>query len=146
MAAVAIADCASPGADDVIGGESGDSNQATHIIEDVLIGAAIAAFALDERVPRDTLFQVIQGLLKARQQGREDELIRAAKAEAIRLPDWDCEVCRESSPGTFELCWNCGNLSTNKVTCLSSDAEVLLTIDAATILKSQRNGRDSLRP
>jgi hypothetical protein len=146
MASVAESDCASSRADEAIGPEIGDSNQATHIIEDVLIGAAIAAFALEERIPRATLFRVVQALLEARSQGRDDELIRAAHVEANRLPDWRCEVCRESNPGTFDLCWNCGNLGHNKVTCLSSDADVLLALDAAELIKSQRNGRDSLRP
>jgi hypothetical protein len=140
MASVAALDCASSHTDEVIGGESRDSRQATYIIEDLLIGAAIAAFALDERIPRDALFRVVQALLEARSQGRDDEIIRAAHAEANRLPDWKCDVCRESNPGTFDLCWNCGNLSHNKVTCLSSDADVLLTLDAATLLKSQREG------
>jgi hypothetical protein len=140
MASVAVSDSATSRADDAIGAENRESNQATHIIEDVLIGAAVAAFALDERIPRDTLFRVVQALLQARSQGREDELIRAAHVEANRLPDWKCDVCRESNPGTFDLCWNCGNMSHNKVTCLSSDADVLLTLDAATLLKTQREG------
>jgi hypothetical protein len=145
MATVAVLDCASSPADDAIGNESPDSNAATYVIEDILIGVAIAAFALDERIPRDTLFRVVQALLEARSQGREDELVQAAHVEANRLPDWRCEVCRECNPGTFDLCWNCGNLSHNKVTCLSSNADVLLTLDAAALIKSHRNGRDSLR-
>lgn len=145
MATIATSDCASSHADHAIGGESRDSNQATHIIEDALIGVAIAAFALDERLPRHTLFRIVHALLKARSQGQERELILAAHSEANCLPDWVCEVCRESNPVTFDLCWNCGNLSGNKVTCLSSDAEVLLTLDAATQIRFQRNGRESLR-
>jgi hypothetical protein len=146
MATIATSDCASSHADIAIGSESRDADQTSHIIEDALVGVAIAAFALDERIPRRTLFRIVDALLEARSHGREKELILAAHAEANRLPYWDCEVCRESNPATFDLCWNCGNLGINKVTCLSSDVEVLLTIDAATILKSQRNGRDSLRP
>jgi hypothetical protein len=140
MASIAVSERARSFADDMIGAEIRESNQAVHIIEDVLIGVAIAAFALDQRIPRDTLFRVAQTLLEARSQGRAEELIQAAHAEAKRLPDWQCEVCRESNPGTFDLCWNCGNLRDNKVTCLSSEADVLLTLDAATLIKHQRNG------
>ena len=140
MATVAVSDCASSLADDAICRESVESDQATRIIEDVLIGAAIAAFALEERIPRDTLARVVQALLEARSRGRVDKLIRAAHEEASRLPDWECVVCLESNPGTFELCWNCGNLSHNKITRLSPDADVLLTLDASTLLKTQRDG------
>jgi hypothetical protein len=146
MASVGVSDCAPSRADEAIGEHRTESHQTIHIVEDALVGAAIAAFALDERIPRDTLFRVVQALMRARSQGRENSLIQAAHGEANRLPDWYCEVCRQNNPGTFDLCWNCGNLSNNKVTCLSSDADVLLTLDAATILKSQRNGRDSLLP
>lgn len=146
MASVAVLDRSSCRANKAIGGESRDSNQATHIIEDVLIGVAIAAFAIEERIPRDTLVRVAHALLEARSQGRADELIRAAHDEANCLAGWECDVCRESNPGTFDLCWNCGNLHHNKVNCLSSDSDVLLTLDAATLIKHQRNGRDSLRP
>jgi hypothetical protein len=142
MASVAVSDCVTRRADDAIGHDSLESDQTIHIIEDVLIGAAIAAFALDERIPRDALFRVVQALLQARSQGREDELIRAARVEANRLPDWECEVCRESNPGTFDLCWNCGNLGHHKITRLSPDAEVLLTFDASTLLKTQRTSRE----
>jgi hypothetical protein len=33
------------------------------------------------------------------------------------LPEWICEKCRESVPGGFDLCWNCGSERASVVDC-----------------------------
>ena len=40
---------------------------------------------------------------------RARELLRAMEADARRTTPLYCHKCGEQSPGSFELCWNCGN-------------------------------------
>lgn len=52
------------------------------------------------RVPRDFYLEVLW-LLQSRR--RDLEQVRAGD-----FTDWTCDQCGESSPGHFEVCWNCG--------------------------------------
>jgi Uma2 family endonuclease len=83
------------------------STAATHTLEDVLIGIAIAVCALDKRVPQNLAFDIARMLLEARTDGRARELLESSFHEASSLPDWLCAACGEGNPATFELCWNC---------------------------------------
>ncbi len=40
---------------------------------------------------------------------RARELLRAMEADARRTTPLYCRKCGEQSPGSFELCWNCGH-------------------------------------
>lgn len=62
-------------------------------------------------VPRECYFEVID-LLRRRAAG----LPLPEQAAAADGPDWSCDACGESNPGTFELCWNCGATMTAAAT------------------------------
>jgi hypothetical protein len=110
-----------------------------HAIEDVLMAAAIAAFAIDRRAPRDLLLDIVRRSLDARSQARSDELRSSARAEAQCLPDWYCRACLETNPGTFDLCWNCGCRAQDDAFSLSPESDAILAIEGATIVKSDCN-------
>ena len=40
---------------------------------------------------------------------RARQLLRAMEADARRTTPLYCGKCGEQSPGSFELCWNCGH-------------------------------------
>jgi hypothetical protein len=84
-----------------------DSYIVAHVIEDALLAAGIAAIVLDDHVGLDFGVRIVRMLLDARQQGRARELVEAARRANDGLPEWICSDCGESSPATFELCWNC---------------------------------------
>ena len=54
-------------------------------------------------VPRADYFRVID-LLRRREIGEP----LPPPEEVNGAADWECPACGESSPGTFEVCWNCG--------------------------------------
>jgi hypothetical protein len=35
-------------------------------------------------------------------------LLAGIEADAASAKPWDCPACGEESPGSFDLCWNCG--------------------------------------
>ncbi|MEM7360691.1 MAG: DUF2007 domain-containing protein [Pseudomonadota bacterium] len=36
------------------------------------------------------------------------QLIGTMQQQTVNGPEWFCHQCKESNPGTFELCWQCG--------------------------------------
>jgi hypothetical protein len=104
----------------------------------VLVGIAFVAFALDDRIPRRVIYRMAQTLLDARAEARANELRAAARTEAESLADWNCSTCQEANPGTFELCWNCGQLTHEERQKLSHESEAVLALDAATYIGRDR--------
>ena len=39
--------------------------------------------------------------------------ILATLAESENSPEWLCPQCKESNPGNFETCWQCGAIKSN---------------------------------
>lgn len=49
-------------------------------------------------------------ILDASQLEMSLEIIRTHfQNTAVEGPEWICASCQESNPGTFDLCWSCGN-------------------------------------
>lgn len=36
------------------------------------------------------------------------QLIDALQQHTVDGPEWFCRQCKETNPGTFEVCWQCG--------------------------------------
>jgi hypothetical protein len=102
----------------------------SHPLEDFLLATAIAAFGLDDRITPDLLCDVAKILLQARKKGRTRELFGCAQREAEALPVWQCRLCDEPNPATFDLCWNCSNMRPSDTTGLSLRSEALLAAHA----------------
>ena len=37
-----------------------------------------------------------------------EELLSAMQQSPVERDQWDCQGCKESNPGTFGSCWQCG--------------------------------------
>ena len=105
-------------------------SSATQAIEDVLVGAAMVAFAVESRIGRHLLLDAAQLLIEARVTGRSQQVLVHAHEDAASLPDWLCSSCSETDPGTFDVCWNCLAERATPGT-LSPSSEALLAIEAA---------------
>jgi hypothetical protein len=110
----------------------------SHALEDVLLGVLIVALALDDRIPPRMLRDVLRVFLRARHDGRSSDLLASARDEARSLPQWQCTWCRETNPGTFELCWQCRQPRPYGLPRLCARSEIILAVDSATTLKSGR--------
>lgn len=106
---------------------------AAHLVEDVLLGTALAALALEERVGWRMLLRAASVLLEAREQGRAAELLAKAKQIVTCLDEWTCPTCSEPNPGTFEICWQCQSERADLAAALSNEVDcvscALLEID-----------------
>jgi len=119
------------------------ARRAVHAVEDVLLAAAVVAFASERRIPLDVFEDMIRLLAEARQKGRAHEMVAAAHRQAADLQEWTCSACGESNPGTFELCWNCSTDADSPSRGLSAESEALLALDAG--LRFQKENRLSLQ-
>lgn len=86
-----------------VSADKGAAKKAVHILEDALLGAALVAITLEDRIPRDIVLDVVRTLLDARRDGRVEEFQISAHSEAASLPEWHCSRCGKANPGTFEV-------------------------------------------
>ena len=42
------------------------------------------------------------------------ELISQVRCGDVTGPDWACGDCKETNPGNFDICWQCGQLTSSK--------------------------------
>lgn len=105
--------------------------------QDAILFLAIVELALDDLLPRDELLDIVFRIIEEREQGRIDEVFKAARAEAAQIPDWKCTGCAEINPGTFDICWNCEELRPVNSARLSRKAEVVLAIESTVELRRE---------
>lgn len=85
------------------------------IVRDMLAENGVEARVVEGHSPYPSTGTIAAEVWVARgDRDRALELVRRLESSKRQdeQKDWTCRECRESNPGGFEVCWNCGTART----------------------------------